>query len=314
MSALLLNKDRKSVFWWSGASVLATVILVLIEIHPEDGYSIFYYQWMFYVVDVFLLIVFAMVLGHHSFLRKRKMELLFEQRKNSVHLSSLASIGRIAGGLSDEIQIPIDHIQKNIKDLKSKLVSNSKFDEINYHRSIEIIEKTLQRIKSISDTLKQISEGHRGFEIYVIRCDQFVDQFKKDCQGLNLIGIDFRIHPNVVPKDWSFYCNPTALTQVLQNLIQNAKDAIENHSSPWIQVEFSETVDFIIIKVTDCGNGIPAKELKKIFAPFYTSKEVGKGTGLGLALCLSYAKKMKANLYYNYKCQNTQFVLEMRKA
>lgn len=78
-------------------------------------------------------------------------------------------------------------------------------------------------------------------------------------------------------------CNASEINQVFLNLLLNAADAIEDMGT--IDIKISPADDGVVISVIDSGAGIPDDVRKKIFEPFYTTKDVGKGTGLGLFIC-----------------------------
>jgi CheY-like chemotaxis protein len=92
------------------------------------------------------------------------------------------------------------------------------------------------------------------------------------------------------------HANPTQLHQLVLNLCVNARDAMSDGGTLSVQAEnvvitdpppgvtiISNREDWIRITITDTGTGIPAKQLEEIWAPFYTTKREGHGTGLGLS-------------------------------
>ena len=91
------------------------------------------------------------------------------------------------------------------------------------------------------------------------------------------IELRFREHDNV-----EIECRSYQIVQVMLNLINNAYDAVLSDKSAWIEISYEVTGTRLIIKVTDSGRGIPEKIAEKIMQPFYTTKAVGQGTGLGL--------------------------------
>ena len=80
----------------------------------------------------------------------------------------------------------------------------------------------------------------------------------------------------------------TEIEQVLLNLLKNAAQAMHKAESPpespeiTIRIKYSEM--YIHIGIEDNGPGIPEKDIKRIFEPFYTTKSPGEGTGLGLSV------------------------------
>jgi len=82
--------------------------------------------------------------------------------------------------------------------------------------------------------------------------------------------------------------DPDQMRQVLTNLVVNARDALQDLDRPRllrITTSFRRATCQVVVKVKDNGEGIPAEIQSRIFEPLYTTKEVGTGTGIGLALC-----------------------------
>lgn len=77
--------------------------------------------------------------------------------------------------------------------------------------------------------------------------------------------------------------NPVQIKQILDNIIKNAIDAMEESKEKQLSIETGVENGLILIKITDTGEGIPEEDLSKIFLPGFTTKPIGKGTGLGLA-------------------------------
>jgi C4-dicarboxylate-specific signal transduction histidine kinase len=96
------------------------------------------------------------------------------------------------------------------------------------------------------------------------------------------------------------YCNPFQLEQVFINLATNARDAIEakktNSGKMTIQTSLSKDTQFIEIQFSDDGVGIPDQTKAKVFNPFFTTKEVGKGMGLGLSISYGILSRINASI------------------
>jgi two-component system, NtrC family, sensor kinase len=79
-------------------------------------------------------------------------------------------------------------------------------------------------------------------------------------------------------------CVPEELNQVLTNLIENAIDAVPADGTGKVEVRASNEGPLLVLSVKDNGVGISADELPKIFTAFYSTKEVGRGMGMGLTI------------------------------
>lgn len=77
--------------------------------------------------------------------------------------------------------------------------------------------------------------------------------------------------------------NPLQIKQIVDNLITNAIDAMEESASKQLTVRTGVVADTILISVADTGCGIPADHIEQLFSPYFTTKPLGKGTGIGLA-------------------------------
>ncbi len=80
------------------------------------------------------------------------------------------------------------------------------------------------------------------------------------------------------------------IEQVIVNLISNARHALENQKNPRIEVRAEKANESLRLTVKDNGTGIPEEYLDKVLNPFFTTKPVGKGTGIGLSVSLNIIK------------------------
>ena len=109
-----------------------------------------------------------------------------------------------------------------------------------------------------------------------------------------------------------WYGNPTQLSQVLFNLINNSFYAVESYPEKWVEVEVRILgMHDLIISVTDSGTGIEKEIADKIMKPFFTTKTPGKGTGLGLSISKDIIESHGGELSIDHTCSNTRFVIKL---
>jgi Signal transduction histidine kinase len=105
--------------------------------------------------------------------------------------------------------------------------------------------------------------------------------------GATVISHHFEIHGITLIKEYpkqpvEIYCNAYKIQQAIMSLLINSIEAMPNGGK--IIIKVSTEGNYVIIRITDEGIGIAAKDLPHIFEPFYTTKEASTGTGLGLAV------------------------------
>jgi signal transduction histidine kinase len=105
------------------------------------------------------------------------------------------------------------------------------------------------------------------------------------------------------------YGRGAELNQVWFSLLDNALDAIPKSGK--IHICAVLETNFIVVRITDNGPGIPANMINKIFDPFYTTKPPGQGTGLGLALSRKLVRSYNGDIYVRSEEQRTEFCVNL---
>lgn len=194
------------------------------------------------------------------------------------HNERLASVGRLAAGVAHEIGNPIT----GIACLAQNLHYDSK-DQAVLESADQILDQT-KRISRIVQSL--VSFSHSGSTemamepVYVHECVQ---------EAIDLLSLNKEVTQvqfnNLSAAEHCIKGDQQRLTQVFINLLSNARDAMEKGGE--VKVISHEKDHTIVIDVEDNGSGIPAEVLKRIYEPFVTTKDPGKGTGLGMSLVYS---------------------------
>ena len=237
-------------------------------------------------------------------LEKKIEEALKKQREQQqiiVHQASLTSLGELAAGIAHEINQPLQNISLSIEsiDLEMKEIKSDK-EYIN--KTVKEIYEDIKRISKIIDHIRIFSSGQK---------DEILDEFSINTSIENAISmmnnqfLEYGIKVNVDLDD--DICpvpgNPYKYEQVVLNLLANAKDAVlekENYERI-INVKTYQTKGEVVLEVEDNGIGIKTEEQTNIFVPFYTTKEINKGSGLGLSISYGIIKEMNGNIDFESK-------------
>lgn len=199
-----------------------------------------------------------------------------EERVKSLvqHQSKLAAMGEMVGAIAHQWRQPLNEIAIHIQKIKRDFRKN-KIDEIYLD---DFIKKNMNTIEFMSSTI----DNFRNF----FRVDKNTTNFDvkdavEDVVNMLLAQIDSH-NIKLITELESCHIKGynRELQQALMNLISNAKDAlIENNiQEPYIKISLKGNE----LMIEDNGGGIPKSTLEHIFEPYFTTKEEGKGTGMGL--------------------------------
>jgi two-component system nitrogen regulation sensor histidine kinase GlnL len=213
-----------------------------------------------------------------------KTEELITVQKELVHAEKLATVGTLAGGVAHEINNPLTAILTNVQ----MLLSDNELDR----ESLEMIEEATKRCKTIVQKLMTFSQKPLAstmmYEVNVLDITRHTVNFLKFQLEQENITLEIKAEK----KSYPVLANHDELEQVLTNIVLNAKDATKQvKKSGTVYISISEDETHIMVSVKDEGVGIPKEILNRIFDPFYTTKEVGKGLGLGLSICQTIIEK-----------------------
>jgi signal transduction histidine kinase len=218
---------------------------------------------------------------------------LKQAEKDVVRAEKMASVGRLSSGIAHEIGNPIGIVigylellkQKDIPDDEKNEYLNRAGDEIN---RISIIIRQLLDYSRQSDEKPEIIGVHE-----VIKDVSDIVKYQPF-----MTNIEIRL--SLEAENDNILADSNQLRQIFLNLIINAADAIsssQNEQSGRLMVasevikeadpEAINSRPTLKISFADNGAGIPEESIGNIFDPFYTTKEPGKGTGLGLFVCFS---------------------------
>ncbi|MEO5375399.1 MAG: response regulator [Alphaproteobacteria bacterium] len=236
-----------------------------------------------------------------------------------VRASYLASVGRLAAGIAHEINTPLQYITSNAKfilesfrDVSSVVDAYARLCDRCQSGDLRL--EDIAEVKSLAETLDfnflrqeiiaaadQSLTGADHVSRIVVSLKDFALP-GSNARASTDINRAIRSTVSVSAKEWTgiadivlnlkddlppAICLPVEINQVFLNLIVNAKEAIANvgRGMGTITIETRSDDDYVEVRISDSGAGIPMEIRDRVFEPFFTTKDTGTGIGLGLTVC-----------------------------
>lgn len=220
-----------------------------------------------------------------------------EQKRTEEHLlraQRMESIGTLAGGIAHDLNNILSPIIMSVEMLRLKET------DAETGRWLSLIGENAERG---ADLIKQVLTFARGLEGERIPVQ--VKHIVKDLVGVlhETLPKSISLKHDIPASPWLIAADPTQIHQVLMNVCLNARDAMPDGGSLRISVENIHIDDayarmnpeakpggYVQMTIEDTGTGMSEDTVKRIFDPFFTSKALGHGTGLGLSTALTIVK------------------------
>jgi signal transduction histidine kinase len=244
-----------------------------------------------------------------------------------VQSEKMASIGLLTAGIAHEINNPLNYMQQNVEilkedweDVRGLITKYEGINEGNLQQKIDAIEEYKKQVQleqvytEIDSALEDIEDGiHRtetitkGLKTFS-RLDESIYQATNIEESIDstLLFMKHRLNENEILIEKAYgetpniMCNPGKLNQVFMNLLMNAVYAVGHRVDKTIKghilIKTAIANNEFVISFEDNGNGMSEETKKKLFDPFYTTKDVGEGTGLGMSIVHGIVINHKGNI------------------
>ncbi len=200
-----------------------------------------------------------------------------ELEQQLLHADRLATVGQLAAGIAHEINGPLN----NILGYAQLSVKQEDLPEQVYHDLDNIIRFSLHArevVKKVMLFSRQVPPKHNEIDLNKVISESLY--FVEPLCNQSLIDIDCRLEESLPPLIGDF----SQLRQVVVNLMVNAVQAIPGKKGKINISTSSEPGDRVCLSIKDTGLGMSSETLEQCFMPFFTTKEIDQGTGLGLAV------------------------------
>ena len=215
---------------------------------------------------------------------EKTVETLKTTQAQLIQSEKLSAVGEFVAGVTHELNNPLATVM-GFSELLQKADVGAE-----HRRHLDMIFKSAQRCQKIVQSLLSFAR-RRQPERKPVSVNGLVEAV------LEIVSYPLRTGNIEVVKQFAPHlpmvlADAHQVQQVLLNIINNARQAIEAHQ-PRGQINIITEVREPNVRITirDNGPGIPEENVRRIFDPFFTTKEVGKGTGLGLSLCYGIIKE-----------------------
>ena len=228
-----------------------------------------------------------------------------------LQVEKMASIGKLAAVVAHEINNPLSGILTYAKLLEKWLKRHeiaSKEQEA--LESLELIARESRRCGEIVKNLLTFSRT-APMNVESTNLNTVIDRSVRLVQHqIEMAGVQLQL---ALADDLPHVqCDPGQIEQVILALVMNAIDAMPHGGNLWLQTRLSSGSDQVLIEVRDDGTGIPPEILANIFEPFLTTKETGRGVGLGLAVSRSIVERHGGQIYVQSELgKGTTFVVTL---
>ena len=274
--------------------IIIAIVMVLIYWAVDSVASD---QVMTRVLIVSLVIIYGVMT--QTLINGRKKALLEKERTQEqlIQSESLAAIGQLAAGIAHELNNPLASasslIQTDLELIQEQAemreIDKSLLEDLTYAR--KELNKTKSIVKSILDLSRQTQTYQEEVNMNAV-IDDALQVLYNQYKSLG-VEIEKKYDPNLPAISGNF----SNLGQVLINIIKNAIQALpDGRGKITLSTSHRQKTKTVVVECRDTGIGIPPEMMKDIYKPFFTSKEVGKGTGLGLYVSYEIIKKHKGEI------------------
>ncbi|GAB6044842.1 hypothetical protein JCM11957_04400 [Caminibacter profundus] len=243
---------------------------------------------------------------------EEKLKELRKKDKALVQQSKLAAMGEMIGAIAHQWRQPLNALAINIQ-LLEDLQEEGKLDKKTLK---EFIEKNMQTIQFMSNTIDDFRSFFRKDKEKVEFDIKEAIEKTLNLQKAQLKNYNIEVLAELKPIKIKGYKNE--FMQVILNIISNAKDAIEEKRKKIgnfqgkIKIKTRKDNDKIFIEIEDNGGGIPKEIKERIFEPYFTTKEEGKGTGMGLYMVKEIIERMNGKIEIENTSKGAKFIITLK--
>ncbi len=249
-------------------------------------------MWVAFVITSLFIVYFVTVIREQLARRERELEQMNEMKRRQEHLASLATL---SAGAAHELSTPLSTIALIARELELSLGQHSEAqDDSRYWvEDAQLIRAEVMRCQNILQHMASEAGASMGEMLQVMRISTLIREVLDELKWGNDVHYmhgadDDRLCVKVTPRALSF---------ALQGILRNAREAaLERSLAVNICIETKRHGDRIALVITDRSGGMDEDVLRRATEPFFSTKETGKGMGLGLFLATTLFERLGGSL------------------
>ena len=277
------------------------VIVFILDLKRIWGIQLVDFQYLNHIGNILEAVILSFALfAKTKFLEKEKEEKV----KMLIHQSRLASMGEMLANISHQWRQPLNRIASFVMNMQIHIMDTYPKEKF----MLEKLEETQGQLEYMSHTIDDFTNFYKKDktkEIFFVS-SSVENASSIIASSLKAKNIDLQVE---IKEDFELNSYPKELSQVVLNLLQNAKDAlvINKIENPKIKL----LIDKNKISVEDNAYGIPEEIKSKIFEPYFTTKDKQQGTGLGLYMTkMILERNMNASIDIENSENGAKFIVK----
>ena len=220
----------------------------------------------------------------------------------------MEAVGQLTGGLAHDFNNLLTGISGSLELIRMRMVQGRTAE---LDRYVEIAQSSVNRAAALTHRLLAFSR-RQTLDPKPIGVDGLVgsmaDLFRRT------VGLSIQIETKLTGELWLALCDPNQLENALLNLVINARDAMpdggnlvietanvalddQRAASSHVPLRNVPSGDYVALSVTDSGTGMSATTMAHVFDPFYTTKPLGQGTGLGMSMIYGFVQQSGGHIH-----------------
>ncbi len=217
-------------------------------------------------------------------------------RQQLVQSQKMEAVGQLTGGIAHDFNNLLGGVMGNLELLKLGEISEKERDE-RVEKALGLIQRGATLTKQLLAFSRKQALEDRETDLEVL-VNHLLELLRRT------LGESIEVRAEYEPGLWKAQIDPNQLENAILNLAINSRDAMPAGGELTVRIrnfkpDFQDARlpvdlkagDYVALSVTDTGFGIPAGQLKSVVEPFYTTKDVGDGSGLGLSMVYGFAKQ-----------------------